>query len=242
GKALVAYEFSGTSTDIVARIFDGATNTIGNQFLIADHAASLANAKTAALDDHRVVIVYTDTHDVFARVYDANNGTLSQEITIGWSGLDDFQPDVAVTLDGGFIVTWAGSNGVKPEIRAQRFNSDGVAMGDSFVVSEPSAGDQNHPSVSISGVTAFFAWSDFGTFPGDADPSSVRGQVLSLTTQPDFNNDARTDILWRNATGTLPEWMMNGNRIVSSTTPSFNGALEAPDAGWHTQAKPANFA
>src|SRR5262249_26234686 len=58
----------------------------------------------------------------------------------------------------------------------------------------------------------------------------------------DFNLDARTDILWRNDNGTLAEWMTNGNRIVSSTTPSFNGALEAPDASWHTEAKPTNFA
>jgi hypothetical protein len=57
----------------------------------------------------------------------------------------------------------------------------------------------------------------------------------------DFNLDARTDILWRNDNGALAEWMMNGNRIVATTTPSFGGSAEAPDASWHTQAKPTDF-
>jgi hypothetical protein len=58
----------------------------------------------------------------------------------------------------------------------------------------------------------------------------------------DFNLDARTDILWRNDNGALAEWMMNGSHIASSTTPTFGGTPEAPDASWHTQAKPTNFA
>ncbi len=53
--------------------------------------------------------------------------------------------------------------------------------------------------------------------------------------------DGNTDILWRNDSCALAEWMMNGNRIVSSVTPSYGGTAEAPDASWHTQAKPTNF-
>jgi hypothetical protein len=225
-------------------------------------------------------------------------------------------------------------------------------MGDSFVVSEPSPGDQINPMVAVSGANAFITWGDFGQVSSsDTDPPSVRAQVLSLTTQPDFNDngvsdilwrndngsvvawdmnrngsiggsaelkfggiavrpdagwsiaglsdfngdgradvlwrnsggplalwtvngntitdsasvkdgagnlvqpdaswsvagvgdfnfDARTDILWRNDNGALAEWMMNGNRIVATTTPSFGGSAEAPDASWHTQAKPTDF-
>jgi hypothetical protein len=36
--------------------------------------------------------------------------------------------------------------------------------------------------------------------------------------------------------------MMDGNRIVSSVTPSGGGSAASPDASWHTQAKPTNFA
>ncbi len=54
----------------------------------------------------------------------------------------------------------------------------------------------------------------------------------------DFNGDGTSDILWRNDSGALAEWLMNGTAIVSSVTPSSNGAAVSPDASWSTQAKP----
>ncbi len=58
----------------------------------------------------------------------------------------------------------------------------------------------------------------------------------------DFNADSNADILWRNDSGALAEWLMSGTTIVSSVTPSSGGASVSPDATWSTQAKPTNFA
>jgi len=57
----------------------------------------------------------------------------------------------------------------------------------------------------------------------------------------DFNGDGNSDILWRNDSGVLSEWLMNGNTITQSVTPTFNGSTVSPDASWSTQAKPTNF-
>jgi ELWxxDGT repeat protein len=57
----------------------------------------------------------------------------------------------------------------------------------------------------------------------------------------DFNGDGNSDILWRNNSGALSEWLMNGNTITQSVTPTFNGSTVSPDASWNTQAKPTNF-
>jgi len=57
----------------------------------------------------------------------------------------------------------------------------------------------------------------------------------------DFNGDARSDILWRNDSGAMAEWLMNGSQITSSFAPSSGGAAVAPDASWQTQAKPTQF-
>jgi ELWxxDGT repeat protein len=57
----------------------------------------------------------------------------------------------------------------------------------------------------------------------------------------DFNGDGNSDILWRNNSGALSEWLMNGNTITQSVTPTFNGASVSPDATWSTQTKPTNF-
>ena len=57
----------------------------------------------------------------------------------------------------------------------------------------------------------------------------------------DFNGDGNSDILWRNDSGALSEWLMNGNTITQSVTPTFNGSTVSPDGSWNTQAKPTNF-
>jgi hypothetical protein len=54
----------------------------------------------------------------------------------------------------------------------------------------------------------------------------------------DFNGDSNADILWRNNDGALAEWLMNGNAIGQSLTPTSNGAMVSPEASWSTQAKP----
>jgi serralysin len=58
----------------------------------------------------------------------------------------------------------------------------------------------------------------------------------------DFNGDGNSDIMWRNDSGAMAEWLMNGSQIVASVTPSSNGLNPKPDASWASQANPTNFA
>jgi probable HAF family extracellular repeat protein len=57
----------------------------------------------------------------------------------------------------------------------------------------------------------------------------------------DFNGDGNSDILWRNANGSMAEWLMNGSQITASLVPSSQGNPTAPDSSWIVQAKPTNF-
>jgi hypothetical protein len=57
----------------------------------------------------------------------------------------------------------------------------------------------------------------------------------------DFDGNGNSDILWRNDNGALAEWLMNGNAITQTLTPTSNGAPVSPDASFTTQAKPTNF-
>ena len=49
----------------------------------------------------------------------------------------------------------------------------------------------------------------------------------------DFNHDGRADILWRNGSGSLAEWLMNGTTITASGAITSGGVAVAPDATWH---------
>jgi hypothetical protein len=186
--------------------------------------------------------VYDDLNNIFGRIYDTSGGgSLSAEFEIDQPTIGGILPAVAATADGGFIVTWYRFLNGNYDIVARRYNSDGVAM-QSFTVNRLTDGDQVWPTVAVSGANAFFAWTDLTPRPSDPDPPSVRGQVMSLTTPPDFNDDARADILWRNDSGALAEWFMKGTAIVGTATPTFGGAAVTPDGSWTVQAKPTDFA
>ncbi len=76
------------------------------------------------------------------------------------------------------------------------------------------------------------------TFQGNVISPDASWSVIEIA---DFNHDGTSDILWRNTSGQLSEWLMNGNTITSSLTPTVNGTAAAPDANWSPQAKPLNF-
>ncbi|MBV9978310.1 MAG: VCBS repeat-containing protein [Hyphomicrobiales bacterium] len=48
----------------------------------------------------------------------------------------------------------------------------------------------------------------------------------------DFNGDGKSDILWRNANGSLLDWTMNGSQIAADQSITLNGSPVAPDASW----------
>jgi len=58
----------------------------------------------------------------------------------------------------------------------------------------------------------------------------------------DFNSDGMADMLWRNDSGALADWQMNGTSIVASSTPSSGGTPLAPGGSWQVQARPTDFA
>src|SRR5262249_29905929 len=49
----------------------------------------------------------------------------------------------------------------------------------------------------------------------------------------DFNADGNSDILWRNANGSLAEWQLNGMSITGSGNITQGGVAVTPDATWH---------
>ena len=68
------------------------------------------------------------------------------------------------------------------------------------------------------------------TFGGSAVRPDASWSVAGIG---DFNHDGNSDILWRNTSGTLNEWLMNGSTITSSGAITFGGSAIAPDASWH---------
>jgi hypothetical protein len=183
-KALVVFEDgTGTTTasaNITARLFDGASNTLGAAVTIADHAGRLRTADVAALDDHRYAIVYGDQNDVWARVYDTSTASLSAEIQLDVAGGFALDPQVAAMPDSGFVATWAQWNGADYDVRARFYDGHLNAVGTDFVVTTTTAGSQFNPTVAVSDREIFFAWTEFGSKPGDTAPPSIGGRSFRI--------------------------------------------------------------
>jgi hypothetical protein len=97
-----------------------------------------------------------------------------------------------------------------------------------------------------SASNSLVVWLMNGTRISGGGAVTVRGNVVSPDSSwhvveiGDFNGDARADVFWRNDNGTLAEWQLNGNAIMSSFTPNVGGVNVAPDATWHIQSKPTD--
>ncbi len=77
--------------------------------------------------------------------------------------------------------------------------------------------------------------SGFATSNGVAVSPDATWHIVQIG---DFNGDGNSDILWRNDSGALAEWLMNGTTIMKSLTPTSSGVAISPDASWTPQAKP----
>jgi hypothetical protein len=57
----------------------------------------------------------------------------------------------------------------------------------------------------------------------------------------DFNGNGTSDILWRNSTGALVEWTMNGAQVTAEQQATVQGVPATPASNWMTIAKPTDF-
>ena len=65
-----------------------------------------------------------------------------------------------------------------------------------------------------------------GGVPVNPDPT------WSIAGISDFNGDGSADLLWRNTSGEVATWLMNGNTITSGADVTSGGVAVRPDATW----------
>ncbi len=73
---------------------------------------------------------------------------------------DQVNPVVAADAAGNFVVVWTGNETTGPDVSgssiwARRFDADGKALGDQFLVNTTTAGDQVSPAVAMNSTGAF---------------------------------------------------------------------------------------
>ena len=136
-----------------------------------------------------------DVSGVFGRRYDASGSPLEGEFLINTHTENQQElPALAALPDGGFLATWqsdGGQDGDGSGIYAQRFDADGGAVGDEFLVNATTNGQQTCPALAAAADGRFvIAWADsgqdsngYGVFAQqfDADGVALGGEFQANT-------------------------------------------------------------
>jgi hypothetical protein len=123
----------------------------------------LAPAVAMASDGSFVVTWQSHNQDgngwgVYAQRYDANGNPLGSEFRVNtFTNNDQMAPSVAAASDGSFVIAWQsnGQDGKGWGVYAQRYDSNGNALGGEFRVNTWTQDDQAAPSVAIAADDSF---------------------------------------------------------------------------------------
>src|SRR5262249_47206161 len=137
---------------------------------------------TSALGDFVVTWQRTngdgDADAVMARRFDSQALAPEADFIVNTVTTDvQSVPDVAMGVDGSFLVTWQSGDGVSDDIHAQPFGICTEPVGPEFIVNTYTTGEQKAPQVSTDEHGQFvIAWTGPSPVAGAAD--DVHAQIL----------------------------------------------------------------
>jgi YD repeat-containing protein len=151
---------------------------------------SQQHAAVALAADGRGVVVWDgvgsgDLDGVFLQRFAVDGSPVGAEMRVNTTVTDQqAYPSVAMTPAGAFVVTWSSrhQDGSDWGIYGQRFNADGVPVGDEFAVNSGTLASQEDSSVAINGAGEFVVvWSGYAL---DATGWNVYGRCFNADGQP----------------------------------------------------------
>ena len=135
---------------------------LGGQFAIDPNVGFNRPPSVAMDEDADFVVVWHEFNSAYgdpllfsvhARRYDSNGNSVSTRFLVNtYTTASQSSPDVAMALDGDFIVVWEsfGSNGSDSDsssVQARRYASDGTAFASEFQVNTYTSSSQGYPAV-----------------------------------------------------------------------------------------------
>lgn len=149
----------GDGFGIAARRFAADLTPLSVEFTVNTVVAGAQLLPSVATDSlgNFVVVWYSAGADgsgfgIVGQLYEADGTPIGTEFPVNtFTAGDQTSPKVARNEDGAFVVVWmsAGQDGSGLAIAGRRFDSDGMALGDDFVINTITAGSQSWPDVGI---------------------------------------------------------------------------------------------
>ena len=167
----------GDNKGIYAQRFDGTGAAVGNEFLVNSTTDDTQQRSSVAVaEDGSFVIVWEsfgqdgDGKGIFGQRYAANGQAVGSEFQVNQTTQGDQEtPTVACLADHGFIVIWGGrGDGDSSGVFGRRYDADGDAVGDEFLINTETSDQQQLPTVAALPDSEFIvAWQSHGAQEGD---------------------------------------------------------------------------
>ncbi|MEL6225184.1 MAG: Calx-beta domain-containing protein, partial [Cyanobacteria bacterium J06627_8] len=171
----------------------------GNEFQVNTTTIDSQDDPNVAVDAQgNYVVVWQSGDDgsnsgIFAQRYDRFGNAIGGEIEIAADDTrPEFDPVVGMDANGNFVVSWTDDGGDNNEVRARRFDSDGNALGDAFLVNTETADNQDTPDIAMNANGQFvITWESLGQ---DGDSNGIFAQVYDAAGNPVGDEIAVNDI------------------------------------------------
>jgi large repetitive protein len=162
------------TTGVYAQRFSASGMALGSEFRVNTYTTGYQwNSSIAADSNGNFVIAWVSEDQgghpdgIFAQRYNAAGGAVGSEFRVNTSTYSFHEsPFVAMDADGDFVVAWHSAQQATNtrEIKAQRFNASGVAVGTEFQVNTYTTGGQSFATIGMNARGDFvIAWgSDSG--------------------------------------------------------------------------------
>lgn len=211
--AWTAFSSASGTNEIYARHYDAQGTASGDPFLVNSTVEHFQNEPSVtALSDGGYVVSWTsvgqdgDAAGIYGQMFNAQGAPVGSEFQINTATFgDQFQSDIAGLNGGGFVVAWTSlthDNGGW-EIFAQRYDAQGVKVGDEFRVNSTTDLSQLEPSVTALNDGGFVvSWQSES--PGDfnydvyAQRYDADGHLVGYRITGD---DANNTLTWTDSSG-----------------------------------------
>lgn len=151
GSYIIAwYDGGNAGAGIYTQRYDAAGNKIGGETSAVASLGAYVH-KVAGLPDGGYVIVWDrgEWNDISLQRFDASGNKVGDEIRVNSTEASgQFDPDVAVLDDGGYVVSWTSwHEGNWTGIYAQRYDASGNTVGGEIHVNAITKGLQESPAI-----------------------------------------------------------------------------------------------
>jgi hypothetical protein len=167
----------GSGFGVYAQRYSSDGTLVGSEFKVNTYTTGEQGQTSIAMDaDGDFVITWQSygqdgrVFGVYAQRYSSNGSAVGSEFQVHtYTAGDQGKPSVVMDSDGDFVITWSsgtysyGQDGSGYGIYAQRYSSNGSAVGSEFRVNTNTTVGQKEPSVAMDSDGDFVVtWQSFG--------------------------------------------------------------------------------